>query len=58
MICKPSKAAAATDVFGFSEGDAQVQTVRNLTIMMALPWAAAWALSAELATEALKRAGF
>jgi hypothetical protein len=58
MICKPSKAAAATDVFGFSEPDAQGQTLRNMTIMMALPWAAAWALSAELAAEAMKRAGF
>jgi hypothetical protein len=58
MICKPSGTAAGADVFAFGSQDPTLQAMRNLTVLMALPWAAAWAVSAELAAESLRRAGF
>lgn len=57
MVCKPSRAAANADPFGFGDPDIQVQGLRNVVVLMALPWAAAWAVGAEMAAEALRRAG-
>jgi hypothetical protein len=58
MICRPPRKVAATDVFAFGSQDPTLQAMRNLTVLMALPWAAAWAVSAELAAETLRRSGF
>ncbi|MGM0585417.1 MAG: hypothetical protein ACQEUZ_12290 [Pseudomonadota bacterium] len=57
MICKPTETAARADPFGFGDADMQVQGLRNLVVLMALPWAAVWAVGAEMTVEALRRAG-
>ena len=47
-ICKPSQHDGATDAFSFGATDAHVQGMRNLMVLATLPWAAMWALGAEM----------
>ena len=67
MVCAPapilskgparSGGSRAGDAFGFSGADGAESAMRNWCALMALPWAVAWAVQAELIEETLRRLG-
>lgn len=61
LVRSPRKARAGGtgggDVFGFAGGDATEALTRNWWALMALPWAAVWALQSELLEESLRHMG-
>jgi hypothetical protein len=56
-ICRPGRDERASDPFGFGDADMQRQAVRNLLVLVTLPWTAAFALAAEFASLGLGRRG-
>ena len=68
MVCVPAPipakassrqggGAASADVFSFSGADGAEALTRNWWALMALPWAAVWAVQSEMIEETLRRMG-
>ncbi|SFH82741.1 hypothetical protein [Albimonas pacifica] len=67
MVCVPApipaKASSAragsttADAFSFSGADGAEALTRNWWALMALPWAAVWAVQSEMIEETLRRMG-
>ncbi|MGR3779690.1 MAG: hypothetical protein ACU0DT_00315 [Albimonas sp.] len=66
MVCVPApipakasscQGGAAADVFSFSGADGAEALTRNWWALMALPWAAVWAVQSEMIEETLRRMG-